>query len=354
MRQIKPMAAQDGTLHSTVDGKLVVTSKYIWDENYTMEPKLDGARYIAQWDESWKFYFTSRHTSVKDGLQVDKSAHAKLYFDLADAVELAGLILDGEVVVYEEADVGYKPVSWNGSSEVNKLMLTKWPKMYEALKNLFESKKIVQYDIYDILEWEWISVTNIVHEKRKETLMLAIQKVVQLFKSPINYVGDIEPTQENLEILLDYWYEGVMLKYKYWVYQEGVRSNDWVKVKKLITEDGIVMWATQGTGKYSNTIWALIIGQYIDNVLTEVCTISGMDDAQRDEWYKWLGVLNEAGFVKNADWKMELNEAYYIWWYKNYPLRIVEFIAQEKTKKRYRHPRFVQERLDKNYFECTF
>lgn len=79
-----------------------------------------------------------------------------------------------------------------------------------------------------------------------------------------------------------------------------------------------------------------------------------MDDATRKYFWDWLMKMKEEGFADIEDRKISLNEPYFIWGCKSNEMKIVEFIAQEATKKRYRHPRYVQERVDKNYFECTF
>lgn len=67
-----------------------------------MQPKLDGSRYIAQWDEDGKFSLTSRHISVKTGLPVDKTEHGKKLFFFRDNKNLAGTIIDGEVICYND------------------------------------------------------------------------------------------------------------------------------------------------------------------------------------------------------------------------------------------------------------
>ena len=83
----------------------------------------------------------------------------------------------------------------------------------------------------------------------------------------------------------------------------------------------------KGTGKYKDTMGALRIGQYIKNEIVEVANISGMTDEQRTYFSENIKTLNG---------------------------QTIEFEAQEKTKKRYRHPRFVRFRNDKSPLDCKF
>lgn len=50
-----------------------------------------------------------------------------------------------------------------------------------------------------------------------------------------------------------------MLKHTQGKYEQGKRSKNWLKVKKLITEDAIVLGGVEGNGKYQGTLGALII-----------------------------------------------------------------------------------------------
>lgn len=240
-------------------------------------------------------------------------------------------------------------------------MLTKEEKIDERLAELTKEYMRVEYHTYDILyvSWGWTEdLVNMDYETRHYVLNIQeklIKAMIPETKEKFHVLTQLENTQENIDFVIASGQEGVMLKLKKGKYKQGTRSKDWVKVKKLITEDAIILGGVEGNGKYKWTLGALIIGQYIEGKLTEVWTISGMDDATRKYFWDWLLEMKLetwADWRDTTKWEIWLGEQDY----KAHPetLKIVEFIAQEKTKARYRHPRFVQERLDKNYFECTF
>jgi ATP-dependent DNA ligase len=81
-------------------------------------------------------------------------------------------------------------------------------------------------------------------------------------------------------------------------------------------------------------------------ILKEVAKVSGMTDKQRDSFWNYLkkfGIEDETGYIlpDNLDYKKIL-------------VQVIEFTAQEKTKQRYRHPRFLEMRYDKDFNECLF
>ena len=119
-----PMLAKDGTL---IEWKKV-TSKFFTDD-YFAEIKYDGSRYVLQRDENWKAHLTSRNVSVKTDLPVDKTANLYGYM-YKDSKAMAGCTIDWELVVIKDG----KAVNSNGSSEVNRIMLSEKLDLYPIVK----------------------------------------------------------------------------------------------------------------------------------------------------------------------------------------------------------------------------
>lgn len=383
------MLARDATkvIHNP-DGTIIVTSERFWDEKYIGEIKYDGSRYIIQWDEDGKVFCTSRNASVKDGLPVDKTENLRGYlFD--DCKELAGITIDGEVLVKINGEF----VRENGSSEVNKIMLSAPDK---AKLRLLNPDIELVYVAYDCLQYG-VDYTEQALHYRKDVLKLAIKDIILHLnaKYVCKYIlsETFPPSDEKLQEIFDSGHEGMMLKDIESKYEQNEHSKHWLKVKKMLTEDGIIMGGQRGGGKYKDTLGALIIGQFFeiwritqsewdgsydekmngikvgpvgnrvfnyDNKLRkgwdlimyelkEVCTISGMDDETRHKFWEWFETSADLWFMM-ADVKWNIL-------FRPENVRdssIVEFIAQEKTQARYRHPRFLQIREDKPMVDCIF
>lgn len=58
-------------------------------------------------------------------------------------------------------------------------------------------------------------------------------------------------------------------------------EKDWFKVKTVRSWDAVIMGFTEGKGKYTNTIGAIIYGFFLNGTLTETGRCSGMTDAER-------------------------------------------------------------------------
>jgi ATP-dependent DNA ligase len=286
----------------------------LWnDSNWVAEEKLDGSRYILQFDgKTGVAKLTSRQVSVKTGRPVDKTENlVGILFPEIGPKELWGTTLDGEIV--GQGGFG-NTVHIMGSS----------PEKCQAM--LKAGTDTIKYFIYDIL-----SLCN-KGDRKHDAYTVRRQYIDKIIKAKYNPMWHSVPLLPNdpvsFGLVLGTGGEGLILKRKSGIYIEDSRSKDWIKVKACDTYDGVIMGFNQGEGKYVNTLGALSIGQYIGGVLTEVATISGMTDEDRDKFWN-----NQNAYLNTC----------------------VEFLAQQKTPdKRYRHPRFVRCRPDKANLDCQF
>ncbi len=376
-----PMLAKDWAELIIKDWQPILKSKFFWDKDYIAEIKYDGSRYILSWDRDGKVKLTSRTISVKTGTPTDKTENLRGYL-YDDTKTLADTVLDWEIVVRIDG----KFLKNNGSSEVNKIMLSKPLKC----KNRLKVKNIeVFYMVYDCIKFKWEDISNEPLIKRKQIL----EDVLVVFDNKfgldlskrVHLVHPLSNEKKTYTDVIGNWFEGIMLKKLDSIYEQGKRSNDWRKIKKVAVDDGIIMWANKWTWKYSNTMWALSIGQFfklkegvynedyfntlkVENneifcvmiwathlfkdwefyELREVATISGMTDEFRKEFWekmkgelkKWIAIKTDKGIFYYPE---NIKKS-----------KVVEFLYQEKTKSRYRHPRYIQNREDKPMSDCLF
>lgn len=93
---------------------------------------------------------------------------------------------------------------------------------------------------------------------------------------------DREHLQEIMWAYIARGYEGAVFKSSPGLYEYGKKSKHWLKMKPTYTEDLYVVDVIQGTGKYSETLGALIC----DFNGTRVKVGSGFTDEERDEFWK--------------------------------------------------------------------
>ena len=287
---------------------------YFNSEDYIAEPKYDGARYVMQIADK-DIYLTSRRVSLKGGGMCEKSAnvpHITSFQKLPILKDYIGTILDGEIVSPKKNLISVMSVM--GASP-------------ETAIEYQEENGLVDYFVFDILEYKGEDVRKMPFSLRRELLE-------RIFR--IGSWGNIRLTPQVIEKKEEYYHkiikeggEGVVLKNLAGTYIEDSRpKRNWLKVKRVDTFDGIVIGGKEGNGKYRGNLGALIIGQYVNDKLQEVATISGMTDAQRAEFWNRI--------KRGEQW-------------------VVEFAAQEKTPYfRYRHPQYKRCRPDKNQRSCVW
>ena len=56
--------------------------------------------------------------------------------------------------------------------------------------------------------------------------------------------------------------EGIVAKHKTSLYQEGVRSKDWLKIKNTLTQDCVIIGYTKGMGSRVNYFGSLVLAVY--------------------------------------------------------------------------------------------
>ena len=311
------------------------------DSDWIAQEKVDGCRYIMSIEHDCN-RFTSRQKSRVTGIPVEKTENVPHLSHLV-MPELAGTVLDGEI----QHDDFSQTVSIMGS--LSALAIEKQEKM-----------GYIKYKVFDIIRHNGVDVSNLGYADR---IKLATEVVNSIrAKYGVDYIMTLPVyTQNKLDLfhsIINRGGEGLVLKNKYSPYLESsdspTRSKMQIKLKKYITDDVVIMGATEPTRLYdgidvahwqlwsygepvtrawhSGWIGAIKFGKYVENNLVELGQTSGIDDNTR--------ILLSDGHhgIKSE-----------------YIGTVMEIGAMEQIKKTgaYRHPRFLRLRPEKNAEECV-
>lgn len=340
---------------AAVGGDEKTTTPYWDDENYVAQEKLDGARYIVHYDLDGRVRIYSRQISKKTGepvLKTEQLAHIA-----AEAIENLprGTVLDGEVVA----------LGLSSSNLVTKVTGSKPERALEVQ----EQHGFLRYRAFDILAYGGKVLTELPYMSPSCSEESRSQYIANIFAPDANYKGEyIRPlTVECSETYKRKLYadviskggEGIILKDVRATYHQGDRHKSWVKVKKQRTFDVVFMSielaneesvkkgaATATKTRIAGKAGAIKYGMHVhkpayggeglffsvsvpeSNELTPLGTVSGFDDAMRDD------------ITEN---------------HEKYIGRVFEVTGQEQfASGAIRHPRFIRWRDDKRAEDCIF
>jgi bifunctional non-homologous end joining protein LigD len=290
-------------------------------EDWIFEVKWDGIRAISY---------------INDELSIRSRNDKELRHNFPELEELKilakNVVLDGEIITIHDGIADFQTV-------VERSKLTsKRDIEYMAQENP------ATYVVFDLLEKDGNSLTDmpLIERKRmlKETLKEGRHVVLSVF---------VEKDGESYyEEALKKGVEGVMAKKKDGHYTPGVRSENWMKIKRLLSCDCVIFGYTAGQGKRKTGFGALILGLYDENKPVYVGKVgTGFSETVMDQL---MGIFRK---LKSPEPTLEpVGVAEEITWLK--PQLVCEIIYQVVTNDaRLRMPRFRSLRTDKKPLECT-
>ena len=144
------------------------------------------------------------------------------------------------------------------------------------------------YAVFDVLEVDAITVTDLPLEERRERLEALLderQRTVQ--------ISDFFDDGEALyEAALEQGLEGVMAKRKGSRYLEGKRTRDWLKIKTHHRQEFVICGYTKGQGRRSGRFGSLVLGMYRGDELVWVGNCgTGFTEREIDELLRKLEPL---------------------------------------------------------------
>ncbi len=295
---------------------------------WVLEPKYDGIRellHVLQGENR----ITSRHISKKTQLYTDKSLNFPQLSLLGQIPEeqhlyelIQGCIFDGELLL--------------GANSMNTQEVT--GSLPERAWELQEKNGWAEYKVFDVLFWKGQDVRAQPYFARRKILEEIFE--AQDFGSYFTLAPAWEEDKEDaLAQIFDDGGEGGILKNKMGLYGE---KKNWVKVKRQESYDVVVMGyedakeiSQKVDGTISETkyhalgqIGSIKFGQFVNGELVEFGQCSGFDDALRED------------ISRNK---------------KAYLGKVFTMEAQQRLPSgKFRHPRFMAFRDDKNPFDCVY
>jgi bifunctional non-homologous end joining protein LigD len=222
---------------------------------------------------------------------------------------------------------------------------------FNALQNYGGASVPVVYYVFDVMILGGRDVMREPLEVRRELLE---NKILPKLSEPIRYAS---PLDADLPVLIqsvkDQGFEGLVAKRRTSLYEPGLRSGAWMKMRVNRGQEFVIGGYTRGT----NTFDALIFGYYEGTELIYVArTRSGFTPATRAQLFrKFKGLeTNECPFVnlpeeKSGRWGQGLTKAKMAQcqWLK--PVLVGQFEFLEWTSDDHlRHSKFVGLRDDKD------
>ena len=228
---LTPMLAKAGTLPKD-------------QKKFAFEIKWDGVRALCH-SEPGRLRLRSRN-----GNDITKG-----YPELARlnrALHDHRVILDGEIVAFDG----------DGRPSFATLQRRMHVRGDAAVKRLAAEIPVV-YVIFDLLWLDGHSVMGLPYSDRRE-LLGALDITGDRWQVPDNVVGS---GSALLEVAREQRLEGVVAKRLDSTYEPGRRSSDWTKVKLLQRETFVICGWLPGTGKRTDSIGALLLGERVEGGL---------------------------------------------------------------------------------------
>lgn len=311
------------------------------DDDYVAEEKIDGCHYNIIENR-----FFSTHISKSSGFPVEKTENFPHLMAALNKYNRPLLLLDGEI-------------NYPGKKSQDATHVTgASPDKAVAYQ---EEHGYVYYTIWDVLrnergQWlldeKWANRRMLVHMVVDELNAICAELQIKAYfmASKAEYVNK----REFLNNILDSGGEGIVLKRKDSIYQQGKRPMwVWMKWKMEMTDDVVIMgfeppnrdyegtnlegwpyWLDCADGTipvtqhyYENKIGSILIGKYSrTGELIAIGRVTGMSEEQRTEFTD-----NQVDYIG----------------------RVIKIKAMEKTNAdNYRHASFLEMHPDKNAYEC--
>ena len=305
---------------------LAKTGKAFDDENYFFEPKWDGLRVIM-------FFHEGKIEHQNRNLRDATGSYPELQ-KIRDRIGAKTAVLDGEVVVLRE----------DGVPDFGRL---------QARFSVDDQKRVgvlakttpVTYVAFDLLHLNGQDVITRPLVERKKRLRSIVRE------SPYLLYGDHIETEgaRFFKEATSRGFEGVIGKQSQSQYVPGLRTDYWIKTKKVETTDCVVIGFSQGEGTRDLTFGSLILAAYDENgKLRHIGNVGGgfSNTALEDLRKKLSRIVTKTATVEGS-----VESPSPVTWVK--PRLVVEVAYMTVTADgRLRFPRFKRLRTDKGPMDC--
>ncbi len=253
--------------------------------------------------------------------------------ELEELKQLAqNVVLDGEIVIVKEGKPDFQALLERGKT--NSLIAVE----------VQTRRSPAVYVVFDILEKDGKSLVSLPLIERKAILEQSVREGQHVLLSD----SVEEKGEAYYKAALEKGLEGIMAKKKDSAYESGIRSGNWLKIKKLQSCDCVVFGYTTGTGVRTETFGALLLGLY--NKEGKPVYVGKVGTGFSHDALNSLSKTFQKLKMTSAPFKVDIHEE--IMWLR--PELVCEVSYQVVTKDgRLRMPRFRGLREDKSPAECT-
>jgi DNA ligase D-like protein (predicted ligase) len=231
-------------------------------DGYVYEPKLDGTRALCYKDGGIKF-INRRDRDISE-------RYPEL--DIASNIRARDCVLDGEIVVFD------------GAGNPSFRLLQKREQASPSVYHLRSGQHPATYVVFDVLKLEGQDLTSLPLSERR----IILENVVTEGPSLRKIVQTMEG-RKLWKLIMDRGVEGVMAKRMDGRYEQGVRSQHWLKIKTTLTVDCVVV----GYSHEKRAISSLALALYEDDVLVYVGRVgTGFTEDQIEHMVRILEPLS--------------------------------------------------------------
>jgi bifunctional non-homologous end joining protein LigD len=289
----KPTPSSVGAMPRRVEPMLATAARAL--------PRGDGWAYELKWDGVRATCFLDSASGVRICARRGDEATAR-YPELAaiaDAFERRELILDGEVVAFDEA--GHPSFG-----RLQRRMGLTDP--IQIRRRTAETP--VTYVAFDLLWLDGAPLFDEPYERRRE-LLAGLGFDGPSWQAPAHRVGDGEAL---LVAVRERGLEGVVAKRLGSTYRPGRRSDDWVKVQNRRRQELVIGGYMPGAGGGRGRVASLLVG-YWDSTPQEAAALgrpqrlvyaggvgTGFTQATLDRLTEWLAPLRRSTSPFEAGW----------------------------------------------------
>jgi bifunctional non-homologous end joining protein LigD len=205
------------------------------DKDWVFEVKWDGFRAVAYVEEPFSLK-SRRGKELKSNFP-----------ELAEINRLGrNIVVDGEIIVMQEGKPDFQTLLERGQAV----------SMGEIQRQAKRAPAI--YIVFDVLEKDGQPLTKLPLMERKKILRNSLKEGSNVILS--DFIE--EKGEAYYRLTLEKGLEGIMAKRKNSLYEEGLRTGSWLKIKRLKTCDCVIFGYTRGSESREVTFGALLLGVY--------------------------------------------------------------------------------------------
>ncbi len=244
----------------------------------------------------------------------------------------SNVVLDGEIIVMQKGKPDFQALLERGQA-ASPLEIQRQTKRASAT-----------YIVFDILEKDARSLVDLPLVERKKILQNSLREGANVLVS--DFIE--EKGEAYYQSVIDKGLEGLIAKRKDSSYEEGRRSGNWLKIKRLKSCDCIIFGYTKGSKNRASTFGALLLG-LLDKEGKPVY-VGKVGTGFTQKTLQNLSSKFEVLATDAAPFTPEASDE--VVWLK--PELVCEVIYQSLTRDtRLRMARFQRLRTDKTPQECT-